>query len=1562
MEETRNEQGGATAPPADAGVASTGDPPGRPIGNWLPSWPVLATVGLLLILLLGAYFRFTGLDWDDTYHLHPDERFLTDTASLLKVTDPITYFKTSESPLNPHNVGKTFYVYGNFPMTATRLVAEGVDSLCLNAGTICDARFIFFDGLQLVGRFLSALLDLVAIVIVYLIGQRLYDWRAGLIGALLMAAAVLPIQQSHFFTMDNWAAAFTTIAMYAAVRAGDSGRQMRWWILFGLALGLTVSSRINLAPLAAMAGVAALVWLIRCATSAGERLGWRYMISANGSRHVTQVVVGLLLAAVISAVVFRLAQPYAFADSQIVRETLTANTGKPPGQLETLVGSIAGFNPLWQANLREIQIMQSPEAVFPPALQWTDRTPILFPFTNMVLWGMGLTAGLAGWLAFSWALYRIVRARPGWLNHVLLVSWVGLYFVFMATRWVKSIRYFLPIYPFLFLLAGWALIELWNRSGPSRLKRVATGVLIMLVIIPTILWANSFVDIYRRPVTRVQASEWIFDNVPTGATLLYESDGTDKELHLPLRHFELYDQSMPLTLFFEMPVNGKVTGLRFNYASDPDAHLVQDEGEQLRIELIDPMTAELLSETSIGVDEPLNLDNQDQEVLTEFDSVPVKAGQRYLLIAETTGAAPIRFGTSQMANEHWDDALPIRLEGRDPYGFYYQGMSEGLIPITHPDSETKRASFYRWLEEAEYIVLSSQRALWSIPRLPLTYPLTNRYYEALFNGELGFELVEQFHADLNIGPLYISDTTGQFGWGRPPEVSWPPPGDLAAEEAFSVYDHPPVWIFAKTEEYSPDKVRRVLGNVDLSNVVAMTPGEASLAGSGLMLESSALQLQRDNGSFNQLFNLDGLLADQPWLAAAVWWLTVVILGWLAFPIAFVALPGLPDRGYPLAKILALLLISYFTWLMGSVRLLPNDLVTLLIGLGLMAVAGLGLLIAHRRSVALFVRSNIQLILAVELVSLALFLVFIIVRLGNPDVWDVIWGGEKPMDLAYFNAVLKSTVFPPYDPWYAGGYINYYYYGFVYIGAITKLLGLVPTVAYNLALPMLASFTGIGAFSVAYNLVASRHIRLRSRNLDTTAGDWSSGALIAKAAAAGLVAAVLVVLLGNLAEITVLVRASYLAGSQDLLHSGVAALDNAVRALDGAINIVIGDVAVPVSTGDWFWSATRAINFEPGEAQPINEFPFFTFLYADLHAHMIALPLTLLALAWAISLVLPGGRYERFGFLTIGQWLIGGLAIGVLRATNTWDFPTYLLIGMIAVAFSVYQVRGRLTWNTVAEAGLQALLLAAVSILLFWPFAESYKVPYNSFSLWPGSYTGLGNYLLIYGLFLFIIVTYVIIELRAWTRNQADQGNSRLKRLIPLLALALVAYAAILVLLLYRGYWIAPVALSLALIAGLLCLRIGMPVERRIVLILIALALSLTLLVEFIVLDGDIGRMNTVFKFYVQVWVLLSVTSAVALIWSWPILSTKVNLRLAWSLALIALVSLAALYPLLATKAKWDTRMSSRAPYTLDGMAFMETTSYADRAYDGRPQIVSLASDYNAIRWMQRNIEGSPVIA
>jgi hypothetical protein len=143
----------------------------------------------------------------------------------------------------------------------------------------------------------------------------------------------------------------------------------------------------------------------------------------------------------------------------------------------------------------------------------------------------------------------------------------------MATRWVKSIRYFLPIYPFMFLLAGWALVELWKRASQSEnqqtVKRLLAGGLAALVIIPTFLWANAFLDVYREPVTRIQAAAWMFDNVPSGATLLYEVNGESREMQLPLRRYDFFDaQTPPLFLNFNMPEDGVVTAVRFNYLND----------------------------------------------------------------------------------------------------------------------------------------------------------------------------------------------------------------------------------------------------------------------------------------------------------------------------------------------------------------------------------------------------------------------------------------------------------------------------------------------------------------------------------------------------------------------------------------------------------------------------------------------------------------------------------------------------------------------------------------------------------------------------------------------------------------------------------------------------------------------------------------------------------------------------------------------------------------------------------------------------------------------------------
>lgn len=1532
-----------------------------------------AVAGLILVLLLGAAFRFTGLNWDDNHHLHPDERFLTDVAARLETTsDPLLYLRTSESPLNPYNHGFPTFVYGNFPMTVTRYAAEWATDLCgiLGSGDLCPYTFTAYNGVHLMGRALSGLMDLISILFIFLIGRRLYGWRAGLLGALFMALAVMPIQQSHFFTMDNWAAGLSTVAVYMAVRAAEDGEKKRWWMLFGLFLGLAVASRINVAPLAAMAGVAAVIWLARRGRQAGAASTWRYVRTARGSVDVQRVVLGVMVAALVSLATFRLAQPYAFADSAIAREAALAETGQEPSGLRLALESAVGFNPQWLSNMGEIQGLQSPEATFPPALQWTNRAPLLFPLTNMVLYGMGLGAGIAAWLGLLWALWRIARARPDWTAHALPVAWASGYFFFMGTRWVKSIRYFLPIYPLLLLLAGWALVALWQRAAGSQrnriIKRVVVAGAVLLVIAPTALWTNAFVQIYREPITRVAASRWMFENIPTGATLLYEVDGEEREVQLPLKGFEFRPDGVPLNLNFAVPEGGVVEGVRLNYLSAPEA--ATETEIDLRLELL-TADGERLAEAG----ETAEIGPEEEALTFDVAGATLEAERPYIarVWLEQAGSESIAItaDTSRIMNEEWDDLLPVSVDGKAAYGAYFSEVSGGQRPVTWPASEEKKQLMLAWIEEADVIALSSQRSLWNTPRLPLTYPLNIAYYEALFNGRLGFELAAEFHADLHAGPLYVSDTGGEIAWGEPPEIGWPPPGEVAAEEAFSVYDHPPVWIFRKTEAYSSERAQEVLDAVDLDRVVVQNPGEATRAPNGLLLSTRDWAVQRTHGTFSQIFDLNGILNRTPAVGGVVWWLSVVILGWLAFPIAFVIFRGFPGRGYALARILSLLLISWFGWFAASYDVLQNTRSTLLLAAILMALLSLVIILRQREEMIAWARRNVHYVLFVEGLSLLLFLVGIGIRLGNPDVWDVIWGGEKPMDLAYFTAVIKSTTFPPYDPWYAGGYINYYYYGFVYVGALTEMLGIEPAVAYNLILPMLFSFTGIGACSIAYNLVQRLDVGGEKVIERVQAGSgWLralADSLRRKAVVAGVTAAVLAVLLGNLAEVGVLLGA-WQRTSDSTIDTGIGAVDAGWKTIDGALAATVGGESAPIYPGDWFWVASRAINANEGEVAPITEFPFFTFLYGDLHAHMIALPLTMLALAWAVSLALQRsasaekpGYFEKSGFLETGLlWFGGALAIGVLRATNTWDWPTYLFLGALAVIYYAYARHGA-NLAAAGQAVVQVAALAGLSTLLFWPFVTNYGTGYESFRLWEGSYTRLGNYLIVHGLFLFLAVTHMAREFRAWSQTWTTEGLARLRPIAAPGILALVVYVLLIAFLAFKGYWVAPVALTLVIVAGLLGLRPGLPAGRRVILILISSALGLTLLVEFVVLEGDIGRMNTVFKFYMQVWMMLSVAGGAALALAWPAVMQRWNerRRRLWQGVLVALVAAAALYPLLATPAKWNVRMNQDAPHTLDGMAFMPGTSYSLRE-----QQVELGPDYQALRWMQDNIEASPVVA
>jgi uncharacterized membrane protein len=150
----------------------------------------------------------------------------------------------------------------------------------------------------------------------------------------------------------------------------------------------------------------------------------------------------------------------------------------------------------------------------------------------------------------------------------------------------------------------------------------------------------------------------------------------------------------------------------------------------------------------------------------------------------------------------------------------------------------------------------------------------------------------------------------------------------------------------------------------------------------------------------------------------------------------------------------------------------------------------------------------------------------------------------------------------------------------------------------------------------------------------------------------------------------------------------------------------------------------------------------------------------------------------------------------------------------------------------------------------------------------------------------------------------------------------------------------------------------MPDVKRLVLFMIATGLAITIFVEIFVLDGDIGRMNTIFKFYLQTWVMFAISSAMAIGWMISEMHTwSPNWRNSWSIVGGILLASAMLYIITGGSEKISDRMTpGKVPPTLDSITYMDYATYSEEGKD-----MDLSQDFRAIRWIQDNIKGSPVI-
>jgi hypothetical protein len=347
---------------------------------------------LIAVLALASYLRVSGVDWGEGQHQHPDELFLTGVTENLRAhvcmdegvpidacpserqrwMNPLEYFNTATSTLNPNNRGAGFYVYGNLPLTLVRVTYESIpvvrNKLIGMGGWFAAQAGNFDEGpLKYFGRQFSAMADLFTILILYFIVARLYNRKTALLAAAFSALAVMQIQQSHYYTVDLFMNPFMYAALYFAVRIAydrpvhmETGTQVdtdtntqvvadvtpnpalseaegtqllppnshflrdpifRNSLLFGLMLGMAAACKINAAVLAVMLPVALVIrfgnWGLGSGNSSSEDKDDMQRTTPNLRRSpITQyylpITICLLVGGIATILAFRVFQPYAF--------------------------------------------------------------------------------------------------------------------------------------------------------------------------------------------------------------------------------------------------------------------------------------------------------------------------------------------------------------------------------------------------------------------------------------------------------------------------------------------------------------------------------------------------------------------------------------------------------------------------------------------------------------------------------------------------------------------------------------------------------------------------------------------------------------------------------------------------------------------------------------------------------------------------------------------------------------------------------------------------------------------------------------------------------------------------------------------------------------------------------------------------------------------------------------------------------------------------------------------------------------------------------------------------
>jgi uncharacterized membrane protein len=579
------------------------------------------------------------------------------------------------------------------------------------------------------------------------------------------------------------------------------------------------------------------------------------------------------------------------------------------------------------------------------------------------------------------------------------------------------------------------------------------------------------------------------------------------------------------------------------------------------------------------------------------------------------------------------------------------------------------------------------------------------------------------------------------------------------------------------------------------------------------------------------------------------------------------------------------------------------------------------IVNQKSSIVSFLKSNLSLILTTEILFLAAFGFLAFVRSANPELIST----EKPMELAFINGILRSPVFPPQDPWLSGYAISYYYFGYVMTAMLARLSGIPGSMAHNLMTSLVFALGAIGSYGILYNLLSQSstlapHAHLPWRAVSGTAGVVNRKSSIGSA----LFAPLFLLLVSNFeALLEVLHRLGFFwvkAATGQYTSSFWTWLD--MKELSNAPMLPFQFMPDRYL---WWWRASRVIqdyDMVGNHLEVIDEFPFFSFLLGDLHPHVLAIPFGLLAIAAALNLFLGGWRGQinlPLGtrlHINYAGFLFSALVIGGLAFLNTWDI--LVAAALIVGSYIFWRAdEDGWHWGRLEDAFLLGLPLIVVSVLLYFPF-------YLGFSSQAGGilpnlmYPTRGAHLwVMWGTLLIPIFAYLIYLSSGVQSSGSELPDSKIKPNWKLAFALGIGFTLLLWIFswflggigsfverdfvamfinsqgmsaselfnatsLRRLSYIASLITLLAVLIPALAFLFprtlsevegteNAPIENgkskignQFVLLLIILGAILVLAPEFIYLRDKFGyRINTIFKFYYQAWMLWSLAAAFA---------------------------------------------------------------------------------------------------